>query len=364
MILTFKYRVKNLHGTLNQQARAVNFVWNYVNDAQRHAVRWDQQWLSGFTLTYMTAGSGAELGLLATTISAICKQYAKSRTQHRRPWLRYRGRRTLGWVPFRADNLKAADGGFRFNGRVYRVFMSRPIPDDATFKDGGSFSQDARGNWFINICLEVPDVEQRAPVSAVGIDLGLKDLAALSNGVVIKNPRHVAKHAFRLATARRARKKRQARNVHARIVNARRDHLHKASRQIVTEFDYIAAGNVNAAGLAKTRMAKSVLDAGWTTFRNMLRYKSIATGGIYEEVSERFTTQTCSCCGTIPDSSPKGMGALGIRVWSCSDCGAVHDRDTNAAFNILLRSGHRALVEGAAVGADMPTPVGVGMGYI
>jgi transposase len=92
---------------------------------------------------------------------------------------------------------------------------------------------------------------------------------------------------------------------------------------------------VSAAKLAKTRMAKSVLDAGWTTFRNQLRYKASRHGARYIETDERWTSQTCSCCGVIPDSSPKGMGALGVRHWECSDCGATHDRDVNAALNIL-----------------------------
>ena len=78
-------------------------------------------------------------------------------------------------------------------------------------------------------------------------------------------------------------------------------------------------------------MAKSVLDAGWSTFRAMLAYKSAG----YVEVDERFTTQTCSSCGALPPERPKGIAGLGMREWCCSDCGATHDRDVNAARNIL-----------------------------
>lgn len=109
-------------------------------------------------------------------------------------------------------------------------------------------------------------------------------------------------------------------------------------------------GNVNAAGLAKTSMAKSVLDAGWSSFRNQLAYKAIKHGAWFEEVNEAFTTQTCSCCGSLPDTRPRGIAGLGIREWVCSDCGAVHDRDTNAALNILRR-GRATLVEGI-IGSD------------
>src|SRR6185312_679304 len=98
-----------------------------------------------------------------------------------------------------------------------------------------------------------------------------------------------------------------------------------------------------------THLAKSVKDAGWSAFRNMLAYKSIANGAIYEEVEERFTSQVCSSCGALPDSRPKGIADHGMRRWTCSECGASHDRDVNAALNILARSGYRAPVEGAGL---------------
>jgi IS605 OrfB family transposase len=177
--------------------------------------------------------------------------------------------------------------------------------------------------------------------------LGLEDFAALSNGEKIDNPRHLGQLADILATAQRARKRRQATNIHARIVNARRDFHHKLSTRIVREFDYIAVGNVNAAGLAKTRMAKSVLDAGWSSFRGMLRYKATAHGAWYEEVNEAFSTRVCSSCKC--ETGPKGVADLGIRSWVCSECGISHDRDINSARNILFRSGHRTPAEGIPV---------------
>lgn len=93
-------------------------------------------------------------------------------------------------------------------------------------------------------------------------------------------------------------------------------------------------------------MAKSVLDAGWSDFKRMLSYKSIRNGGSTLEVSESLTTQVCSECGCLPPSRPKGIADLSKRVWACDDCGTEHDRDVNAARNIL-RIGLDALVEGA-----------------
>ncbi|MGY2486361.1 RNA-guided endonuclease InsQ/TnpB family protein [Cupriavidus sp. CP313] len=359
MLLVYRHRVKSLNGLLNQQSRAVNYVWNFCNDTQKHALKWGKKWPTGFDLNVLTTGSSKELRIHSGTVNAVCEQYPKSRSQHRRPYLRYRGRRSLGWVPLKGRDLKRSGDAFRFSGNTFRVFNSRPLPE-GKIKDGTNFSRDARGNWFLNIVIEVADTHARSPVPGprspvpgprhaargVGIDLGLKDLATLSTGEKIENPRHLGRLEQALAKAQRARKKRRAMNLNARIANARRDFLHKLSHRIVWDFDYIAVGNVNAAGLARTSMAKSVVDAGWSSFRTMLAYKAIAHGAWYEEVDERFTTQVCSSCGTMPPERPKGIADLGIRQWICSECGAVHDRDVNAALNILARSGHRSPAEG------------------
>jgi transposase len=101
-------------------------------------------------------------------------------------------------------------------------------------------------------------------------------------------------------------------------------------------------------------MAKSVLDAGWADFKTMLSWKSrLRGGGMLLEVNEAYTTQVCSECGCLPPSRPKGIADLRIREWTCDECGAVHDRDTNAAKNIL-RVGLHALVEGARAGKQGP----------
>jgi putative transposase len=343
MLLVYRYRIKSLTGLLSRQARACNFVWNFCNETQLQALKWNKPWPSGFDLNRFTTGSSKELGLHAGTINAVCEQYAKSRRQKNRPFLRWRGRRSLGWVHLKGRDLKREGEAFRFAGNTFRVFHSRPLPE-GRIKDGTNFSCDARGHWFLNIVVEVAEAEARPVRSGVGIDLGLKDFAALSTGEKIENPRLLRLLSDRLATAQRAGKRRQATNIHARITNARRDFHHKLSTRIVREFDYIVVGNVNAAGLAKTRLAKSVLDAGWSSFRSMLRYKATAHGAWYEEVNESFSSRVCSSCAS--ETGPKGVADLGIRSWICSECGKSHDRDINSALNILFRSGHRTPAEG------------------
>jgi putative transposase len=182
------------------------------------------------------------------------------------------------------------------------------------------------------------------PVGAgeVGIDLGLKDLAALSTGETIRNPRHIRKAVTKLARAQRAGRKALARKIHRKVAAQRRYYLHEQSTRIVRANALICVGDVNSAALARTKMAKSVLDAGWSTFRSMLHYKAIRHGARFVEMNERCSTQTCSSCGARGGSSgPKG---LRVRSWACDGCGTLHDRDTNAAQSIL-RSGRNIALQ-------------------
>ena len=252
MIKVFRYRVKSLSGLLNRQSRAVNFVWNFCNDTQKFALKWHKRWPSGFDLNTLTTGTSKDLGLHAGTINAICEQYAKSRAQKQRPYLRYRGKKSLGWMPFKGRDLKREGNGFRFHGQTFRVFYSRPLPD-GKIKDGSCFARDARGNWFLNIVIEVADVAARVPVRGVGIDLGLKDFATLSTGQKIENKRPYRALQAKLGIAQRAHKRRQVTAIHTKIVNQRTDFLHKEALKLVKTFDYIAVGNINACLLYTSR---------------------------------------------------------------------------------------------------------------
>lgn len=347
MLLTLKFRLKDKHAAgINRQARAVNFVWNYCNETQQKAARSGRKWLTWVDLKKLTAGSSKDLDLHSNTIQQVCIQYDRSRKQHKKAWLRFRGRKSLGWVPFNQGHVRVVEPGkVKFRGVVYETMHWRDIPEGAVIR-AGSFNQDARGRWYINMPVEMP-LREAASISAVGIDLGLKDLATLSTGEKIEAPRHYRRHEAKLGNAQRARKKRLSRNIAAKIANARKDHLHKASARIALAHSVICVGNVSSEKLARTRMAKSVLDAGWSTLRKQLSYKALRHGGTYVEVNEAYTSQTCSACGALPDGRPKGIAGLEIRQWECGGCGAIHDRDVNAALNIA-RLGLETLAEGAS----------------
>jgi len=145
----------------------------------------------------------------------------------------------------------------------------------------------------------------------------------------------------KLGKAQGANKKKQVKSIHAKIKNQRNDAMHKFSTRLVRNNGLIVVGNVSSSALAKTKMAKSVLDAGWQMLKTQLDYKSKGMLVEFVEVNEKYTTQMCSCCGEISVNSPKGRAGLEIREWSCALCGTKHDRDINAAKNIL-RLGHQA----------------------
>ena len=154
-------------------------------------------------------------------------------------------------------------------------------------------------------------------------------------GKKVEAPRLYRKLEEKLATAQRAGNQDLAKALNERIKNKRRDHMHKWTTWIARNFRLIFVGDVSSSKLAKTKMAKSIYDAGWYASKQTLRYKASRHGGQCDEVSELFTTQICSECGAKPASRPRGIADLGIRAWECSECGASHDRDVNAARNIL-----------------------------
>ena len=342
MILTYRYRIKDnsANKTLRRHAFAVNQVWNYCNGYQRdiearyRAGAPKRKWPSHFDLQKMTKGTSKELGIHAQTVGAVCKQFTKSRDKARHS-LRYRAsggaRRALGWIPFQAQSRQIDENTVTYLGKQFRWFGNkrRPLPETAK---GGAFVEDAQSRWWVCFHVEVAD-DLPTGNGEIGIDLGLKSLAATSDREIIENLRHTKTWAQRLATAQRARNKRRIKAIHAKITNARKDHLHKVSCRLARENALILVGNVSPSRLAKTRMAKSVLDAGWASFKTMLSYKASRHSATFMEVDERFTTQTCCECGSI--AGPKGYAGLNERRWVCDGCGASHDRDVNSAINIL-----------------------------
>ncbi|MBK8537738.1 MAG: transposase [Candidatus Competibacteraceae bacterium] len=339
MIKTFQYRIKDsgCAAELTALARACNQVWNFCNESQDHALRWNQRWPTYQDLCKLTTGSSKELGLHSQTVQAVCEQYETRRKQFKKRKLRWRGKRSPGWIPFKAVGVQVIDDTVRYAGHTFRFWNRRELPGPVKC---GSFSQDSRQRWYVNFVCEVPEAEATTGTKHIGIDLGLKTLATCSDGHKIEAPQWYRRQQKRIAEHQRKRRSRHARNLHAKIANRRKDFLHKESHRLTQECELIVIGNISSSKLTKTNLAKSVNDAGWSMFRHFLDYKAIARKVVYREVSEHLSTQTCSGCGSI--GGPKGRKGLGVREWVCGECHAVHDRDVNAALNIL-RLGHQSL---------------------
>lgn len=335
--LTLRLKVKReSYAWLNAAATEVNQVWNFCNERASTTLGNLGKWLSGFDLCQQTAGATAYMNYIgAGTIQCVCVEYATKRNAIRQQKLRWRisngARRSLGWVPFKAENLQRNGNALRFCGKTFRVFERERL-DGVKWKQG-CFAQDAVGDWWLCLPVERQIEDAPAPREAVGIDLGLKSVAATSDGDRLEAERHYRNLEQKIAQAQRRGHKRQAKRLHRKVANRRKDALHKFSRRIVDQYQNIVIGDVSSSKLAKTRMAKAVNDSGWCMLKRMLQYKGEHAGRSVQVVNERFTTRACSSCGSL--SGPSGLRQLVVREWTCEDCGVSHDRDVNAAKNIL-----------------------------
>jgi putative transposase len=224
----------------------------------------------------------------------------------------------------------------RLRVRWSRKFTSRPSTV--------TVQRDLAGRYFVSLCLdEKPQLLQ--PVGqVVGIDLGITALATLSSGDKIENPRPLSRLTRRLSQAqkalsrkkkgshRRAAQRLKVARLHARIADTRRDHLNKVTTDLIRRFDVIALEDLNVRGMVQNHaLARALSDAGLGEFRRMLEYKAKWYGRDLRFVDRFYpSSKRCSQCGEVREDLP-----LRMREWDCSGCGSHHDRDLNAARNIL-----------------------------
>ena len=335
MILTFKYRIKDSSSKrrLNDMARKVNFVWNYCNETSLKAIRYDSRWLSSYDLNNLTSGSSKELNLHSQTVQAIAEEYVTRRKQFKKRKLRWRGKKSLGWIPFKAAAVRVLGDKVKFSGFEFRFWKTREMGKIKT----GSFNQDARGRWYVNFQCEV--LEQASTGNRIiGVDLGCKDQLVCSDGEKISRENLTKTYEINLAKAQRAGRKKQVLNIHAKIANKRKDWSHKTTTTLVKTSKLIVVGDINSKKLMQTKMAKSISDAGFAQIKSMLEYKAIKHQIDCKIISEHGTTVTCSTC--LKKTGPSGLSGLSVREWVCEACHSGHDRDVNAAKNIL-RLGHQ-----------------------
>ncbi|NMG56225.1 IS200/IS605 family element RNA-guided endonuclease TnpB [Aromatoleum aromaticum] len=255
----------------------------------------------------------------------------------------------------RKDGPQAAEytaSAFKWDGKALKlakmtapldIRFSRTIPRAAKVTTV-TVSKDAAGRYFVSMLCD--DTVSAKPDAAgkVGIDLGLTHFAILSTGEKIAAPNTFRKHEAKLAklqrrlakkqkgSARRAKAKRKVARLHAKVADARRDFLHKLSTRLINENQVIAIESLAVANMQKNRhLAKSISDASWSEFVRQLEYKAQWYGRTLVGIDRWYpSSKRCSDCGHTVSKL-----ALNVREWVCPECGTIHDRDINAARNVL-----------------------------
>ena len=358
---TYRYRLNPTFAQetlLNQFAGARRFVWNWALDRKK----------SHYQQTGKTLG-----------FAALSEELTRLKQQPETAWLREmdsqslqqalrdldsayqhffrrvkRGEKHKGFPRFKSR--KTDTPRFRIPQRVELHAESVAVPKIGMIRavihrplegvtKGATFKREPDGHWYVCIVAEqqIAPRTDRPVHTHVGVDVGLKSLAVYSTGETIPNPRWYRTQSRKLRRAQQAlsRKVKGSHNrgkarvvvarLHQKIRNQRSDFLHKLSTDLVRHFDLVSIEDLSVRGLAKTKLAKSVLDAGWGMFRAMLEYKADRNDSHVVAIGRFFaSSKMCGACGWIHELS------LSMREWDCLNpaCGVHHDRDLNAARNI------------------------------
>ncbi|MEV6279872.1 transposase [Nocardia sp. NPDC051832] len=385
MLLRYNFRVYPTPGQQVSLARAFGCARTVYNDAlaaRRAAFEAGQRISDSELSKRMTAAKAAPERAWLSEVSSVVLQQALAdlNTAYRNFFTSVTGKRKGAKVAsprFRSRKDTRQSIRFTKNSRFMvtpdgklrlpkigdiPVRWSRDLPSESS---SVTVIKDASGRYFASFVVNT-DNEPLPPVeSEVGIDLGLTTFAVMSNGRRIESPRFLRQAERRLKKAQRAlsRKEKGSKNrakarvrvakAHARVSDTRRDWAHKHSTGIIRDNQAVFVEDLCVKGLARTRLAKSVHDAGWAMFTCMLEEKAARYGRTFAKVNRWFpSTRMCSVCGVSGGKKP-----LHVREWRCM-CGTVHDRDVNAAINILAagRAESSTPVELVSVSASVEQP--------
>jgi len=362
-IVRYRYRAYPRPDQAQMLARTFGCARVVYNDALRAR---SDAWAAGERITdtevqhrvVTAAKTTPEREWLGEVASVALVQACNDARRAYRNWFdslsgRRKGRR-VGHPRFRSrkDNrqsIRLTRNGFGVTARgvrvakvgVLRLAWSRPLP---SVPSSLTVIREADGRYYASFVVEVADTPLPVVSTDVGIDLGLGRLVVTSTGEVVENPRHLRRRAKALARSQRnlarkqkgsANRAKAARRVavhHRKVREARLDAHHRLALRLVHDNQVVYIEDLAISALARTRLAKSVHDAGWASLVRLIEDKAARHHRQVIKVSRWFpSTRLCSACGHNSDPKP-----LDVRYWTCTECGAVHDRDLNAARNILV----------------------------
>jgi putative transposase len=352
---------------LNRTLGCVRFVWNWAlaERTKRYRVGGESVGYHQLSAELTVLKRTEHAGFLSEVASCPLQQCLRHQQSAFGNFFAKRARYPRFKNRHGHQSMEYTNKAFTFRDGVLRVaklaeplavVWSRPLPDGCA-PSTVTVSRDTAGRWHVSMLVD-EHIEALPPVgTAVGIDLGLKDFVVTSDGERIPHPQILRRKEQRLARYQRmmARKTKGSKNrgkaktrvakAYARVADTRRDFLHKTSTSMVRRYDLIVVEDLAVRNMVRNHhLAKSISDSGWGEFRRQLEYKSAWYGRTLVVVDRFFpSSKLCSHCGHLLSKL-----SLGTRHWTCPTCGTLHDRDLNAAKNILAE-GHSVTACGADV---------------
>lgn len=337
---------------LNRTFGCVRFVWNWALRARTDAFRAGERMGYPATDKALTALKATPEHIWLNEVSSVCLQQALRDLQV--AFSNFFDKRAA-YPSFKRKEARQSvnytERGFSFDtqrrilklakiGAIKVKWSRKAIPHPSSIR----LIRTASGKYFVSLVVETQPAPLPETGESIGIDFGVARLATLSNGERISNQKHGSKWQRRLAfyqkrlaratkgSKRRMKVKRHVARIHEKTANSRSDTLHKLSTDLVTRFDVICVEDLNLRGMVKNHsLARSLHDASIGTAIRMIEEKAERYGKTVVKIDRWFpSSKTCSDCGYLVEKLP-----LSVREWSCPECGTIHDRDANAAANIL-----------------------------
>ena len=351
---------KNAYAWLGQAAREVNQVWNHANAATFKA--WHgryggkQKWLSAFEVQGLFSGCGEVFEKIGIdTAQSVVAEHAVRRSQFKKSKLNWRksggSRRSLGWVPFKAPNLRfkvnkkdPSKIKVAFLGKSLRLFQANRLLDVYRLAQqgvgklrAGNFSQDAVGDWYLNVVINRVEL-QLAPVfgpdSSIGLDPGQITAMTASDGRALRSRRYREMEP-KIQRAQRRAHPAQAKRLSRKVKRQRLDDRNRFCRGVIADYARVWVGDLSPKKMARSPLrgqAKSIHDAALGAAYTTLEAMGHRAGRVVGKVNERNSTRCCSHCQAL--TGPAGLIGNVVRHWVCAACGTDHDRDRNSGENL------------------------------